>query len=171
MTERKPPGTSFPSWVDQQISEAAARGAFDDLPGAGRPLPRPVGPDDGQAWLRDYVRREGVPVEELLPEPLRLRKEAEQLAEAAPAFPSAGAVRAAVINLNERIMKWRRIPMGPPLFVPLVDEEAMVARWRDGQPVAPPAGLAAADQPARADQRAGRAGPARRRWWRRRPDR
>ena len=164
MTERKPADMSFPSWVDQQISEAGARGAFDDLPGAGRPLPRPVGPDDGQAWLRDYVRREGVPVEELLPEPLRLRKEAEALAQAAPAFRSAESVRAAVKNLNERIMKWRLIPVGPPLFVPLVDEEAMVARWRDGQPAAPA-------EPAGADRRDEAAVPARRRWWRRRPDR
>jgi Domain of unknown function (DUF1992) len=166
MTERKPPGTSFPSWIDQQISEAEARGAFDDLPGAGQPLRRPVGPDDGQAWLRDYVRREGVPAEELLPEPLRLRKEAEALAQAAPAFGSAEAVRAAVTNLNERIMKWRLIPLGPPLFVPLVDSEAMVARWRDGQPAAPPAG------PAGTGLQAGTAGAGRRRWWRRRrPDR
>jgi DnaJ-like protein len=159
MTERKPADMSFRSWVEQQISEAEERGAFNGLRGAGKPLPRPVGPDDGQAWLRDYVRREGVPVEELLPEPLRLRKEAEALAGAAPAFRSAEAVRAAVKNLNERIMKWRLIPVGPPLFVPLVDEEAMVARWRDAQP--PPA--APEEEPP-----AGAADPARRRWWRRR---
>ena len=96
----------------------------------------------------------------MLPEPLRLRKEAEALAKAAPAFRSAEAVRAAVKNLNERIMKWRLIPVGPPLFVPLVDEEAMVARWRDAQP--PPPAVPVADPPA------GEADPARRRWWRRR---
>jgi Domain of unknown function (DUF1992) len=159
MTERKPADMSFRSWVEQQISEAEERGAFHNLRGTGKPLPRPVGPDDGQAWLRDYVRREGVPVEELLPEPLRLRREAELLARAAPSFGSADAVRAAVINLNERIMKWRLIPVGPPLFVPLVDEEAMVARWRDAQPPEPPPEVpAGADVPA----------PGRRRWWWRR---
>jgi hypothetical protein len=31
MTERKPPGMSFTSWIDQQISGAEERGAFDDL--------------------------------------------------------------------------------------------------------------------------------------------
>src|SRR5262245_50270332 len=36
MTERKPAGMSFTSWIDQQIEEAAERGAFDDLPGAGK---------------------------------------------------------------------------------------------------------------------------------------
>ena len=29
MTERKPSGMSFTSWIDQQISEAEERGAFD----------------------------------------------------------------------------------------------------------------------------------------------
>ncbi len=77
VTERKPAGTSFTSWIDQQIEEAAKRGAFDDLPGAGKPLPARGDEDAGQAWLRDYVRREGMAAEELLPAPLRLRKEAE----------------------------------------------------------------------------------------------
>jgi Domain of unknown function (DUF1992) len=39
MTERKPPDLSFTSWIDRQINEAAERGAFDNLPGAGKPLP------------------------------------------------------------------------------------------------------------------------------------
>jgi hypothetical protein len=36
MTERKPPGVSFESWVEKQIREAADRGEFDNLPGASR---------------------------------------------------------------------------------------------------------------------------------------
>jgi hypothetical protein len=39
MTERKPAGKSFTSWIDQQIQEAQDRGAFDDLPGTGKPSP------------------------------------------------------------------------------------------------------------------------------------
>ena len=49
MTERKPPGMDFSSWIDQQIEEAAKRGAFDDLPGAGKPLPNRGESDDGLA--------------------------------------------------------------------------------------------------------------------------
>ncbi|MEP7026669.1 MAG: DUF1992 domain-containing protein [Actinomycetota bacterium] len=174
MTERKPPGMSFPSWVDQQFSEAAEQGAFDDLPGAGKPIPGKGKPDDPDAWLRDYVRREGVSVEEFLPTPLKLRKQAERLAETAPEFASERAVRAAVTELNQQIMRWREVPVGPPIFVPMVDEEATVARWRDGQPVPPPsaagAGQPGADQPS-AGHGTGTAGPARRRWWGRRPSR
>jgi len=39
MTQRKPPGTSWETWIDAQIRVAAEKGAFDNLPGAGKPLP------------------------------------------------------------------------------------------------------------------------------------
>jgi len=38
MTEQKPPGMSWESWIDQQIREAREAGLFDNLPGAGKPL-------------------------------------------------------------------------------------------------------------------------------------
>jgi len=137
MTERKPADMSFPSWIDQQINEAAERGAFDHLPGAGKPLPRRDETDAGQAWLRDYLRREGVPAEEMLPAPLRLRKEAERLAESVPAMRSEQEVREAVTDLNQRIRDWRRFPLDSPIFVALVDEAAMVSRWQQAQSATP----------------------------------
>jgi hypothetical protein len=132
MTERKPRGMSFTSWIDQQISEATERGAFDDLPGAGQPLPKRE-EFDGQAWLRDYVVREGGSVEDCLPAPLKLRKESERLAERVRDLQSEQQVRDAVGELNQRITQWRRLPLGPPIFVPLVDADVMVGIWRDAQ--------------------------------------
>lgn len=159
MTERKPAGMSFSSWIDQQISEAAERGAFDDLPGAGKPLPRRGGFGDGQAWIREYARREGVPAEEMLPTPLKLRKEIERLTEAAPGMRSEREVREVAADLNRRILGWRRIPLGPPVFVPLVDEEAMISSWRAAHPARPAtASLADARRPAAGE------GHARTRW-------
>jgi hypothetical protein len=169
MTERKPTGMTFWTWIDQQISEAAERGAFDNLPGAGKPLPKRGEDDDGQAWVRDYLRREGVSTDVLLPTPLKLRKEAAALAESVPAFRSEQDVREAVAELNHRIMEWRRIPLGPPIFVALVDEDAMLAAWRAVQPApsapepAEPPAPAAPQQEAAAGVRVGRS-----RWWRRR---
>jgi len=158
MTERKPPGTSFASWIDRQIAEAEERGAFDNLPGAGQPLPRRT-EDAGQAWLRDYLRREGVSSDDLLPAPLRLRKEAERLADSAPELRSEQEVREAVADLNDRILQWRRIPLGPPVFLPLVDEDALVARWRAARPAA---------EPPSSPPAAGTENPApHRRWWHR----
>jgi hypothetical protein len=137
MTERKPADLSFTSWIDQQIDEAAERGAFDNLPGAGKPLPKRTD-DAAQAWLRDYLRREGVPGEELLPTPLRLRKEIERLTETVHELRSEQEVREVVANLNRQIIQWRRIPEGPPIYLPLVNEETLVRRWRDGQAAVPP---------------------------------
>jgi Domain of unknown function (DUF1992) len=161
MTERKPSGMTFRSWIDQQIHEATERGAFDNLPGAGKPLPNRGESDDGQAWLRDYLRREGVSTDVLLPTPLKLRKDAARLAEAVPALPSGQDVRDAVSELNHRIKEWRRIPVGPPIFVALVDEDAMVAIWQAAQSTPDvPQSPASAPPPA--------AAPTRRPWWRRR---
>src|SRR6185437_2782956 len=156
MTERKPREITFASWVDQQISEAAERGACDDLP-AGKPISRRGGTD---AWLQDYLRREGVSGDELLPTPLRLRKEVERLAASVQDLRSEQEVREVVKGLNRQIAEWRRFPTGPPVYVRLVDEEAMVARWREAQrrPPAPaPPSCPHPDPP-----------PRRSRWWRRR---
>jgi len=164
MTERKPPEISFTSWIDQQINEAAERGAFDNLPGAGKPLPR--GETGGDAWLRNYLAREGVAAEELLPTPLRLRKERERLAETVSGLRTEAEVREVVRDLNRRIMEWRRIPTGPSIFLALVGEETMVSRWREAQAAAPAAPTAQATPPAR-PRTSQPAEPSRPRWWHR----
>jgi hypothetical protein len=162
MTERKPQGMSFRSWIDQQISDATERGAFDNLSGAGKPLRGRGEPDDPDAWVLDWVRREGVPTDELLPTPLRLLKQVDKLAEAVPDFNSEQELRDAIAELNDRIMEWRRLPIGPPIFVRLVDSEQMVAKWR-GARTEPPA----VAEPAAGPAGAGAEAPRARRWWRR----
>jgi len=154
MTERKPRDMSFRSWVDQQIADAQERGVFDDLPGAGQPLDLSGDGDFTGKWLRDYVRRAGASFEDALPLPLRLRKESERLAETIASFPSEAAVRAAASDLNRRIMDWRRIPVGPPVYVKLADEEALVAAWRQARgPAAAPGREQAAGDAAAAPAR------------------
>jgi len=160
MTERKPAGMSFTSWIDQQIDEAQERGAFDNLPGAGKPLPKRRESDDGLTWVRDLLRREGLPTDELLPTPLKLRRQSERLAESIQELGSEQEVRGAVAELNRQIAEWRRIPHGPPIFVRLIDADAMVSRWR---------GLRAAPAPAASRPPSGTAAarPARNPFWRR----
>jgi len=172
MTERKPRGQSFPSWIDQQIADAEKRGVFDNLPGAGQPLnlkPSSGDGDYGQAWMRDYARREGVPPEEFLPTPLRLRREIEQLADSVGEMRSEAEVRETAGDINRRIVEWRRIPVGPPVHVPLVKTDEMVARWRAAQAAQAGRGPAAPQPPAsptpQEPQPSRVSGP---RWWRRR---
>lgn len=135
VTERKPRGMSFTSWIDQQILDAQRRGVFDDLPGAGKPLNLKPGNggDYGQEWVRDYARREGVRPEEFLPTPLRLRRETEKLAEAVPDMRSEDEVREAVSDLNRRILEWRKFPDGPPIYVRLVNKDQMLAAWHEAR--------------------------------------
>jgi hypothetical protein len=164
MTERKPTGTSFVSWIDQQVIEAQKRGAFDDLPGAGKPIPNLGREDAVQAWLRQYAQREGLSTEDMLPTSLRLRKQVERLPEAVRDLHSEREVRDVVAELNRQIVAARRFPDGPPVPVPLADADAMVAVWRDSR-ARPPVRPAPA-QPGSSGSR-----PARPRWWRRRVSR
>ena len=140
MTERKPRGTSFPTWIDQQIADAEQRGVFDDLPGKGKPLNlKPTGGDYGDAWVRDYARREGVQPDEFLPTPLRLRREIEKLTEEVGEFRSEAEIREVASDINRRIVEWRRIPVGPPVHVRLVNADDLVARWRAAKQARPSA--------------------------------
>jgi Domain of unknown function (DUF1992) len=74
MTDRKPPGVGFGTWVEHKIREAAERGAFDNLPGAGKPIPDLDKPHDELWWIKRKLRDEGLA---WLPPTIALRKEAE----------------------------------------------------------------------------------------------
>jgi Domain of unknown function (DUF1992) len=131
MTERKPPGISFETWVDRQIREAQERGVFDDLPGAGKPLRGLDRPFSAERWAADWARREGLETEAMLPEPLRLRKEIERLPATVRDLDSEEAVRAVARDLNRRIAAWIRRPGGGPrVVVAPVDPDRLVRRWR-----------------------------------------
>ena len=129
MTERKPPGVSFESWVDRQIRQAEARGEFTELPGAGKPLPEVTDtPYDELWWIKRKMAREGLSV---LPPTLALRKEAEDVLAAVPALPSERAVRRTVEDINAKIREVMfKPPPGPPLGLKPYDVEKIVEEWR-----------------------------------------
>ncbi|MCL6301542.1 DUF1992 domain-containing protein [Streptomyces kronopolitis] len=128
MTERKPPGISWESWADRQIREAAERGAFDGLTGAGKPLPQLDRPYDEMWWIKEKMHREHL---SFLPPSLVLRKEAEDAREAAAAAPSEAALRRILSEINERIRAALRAPLdGPPLRLVPFDIEEAARTWR-----------------------------------------
>ncbi len=79
VTERKPPGVSWETWVDRQIREGMERGDFDRLEGHGRPISGLDRPHDELWWVREKLRREGV---SFLPPAPALRKDLEHAREA-----------------------------------------------------------------------------------------
>lgn len=141
MTERKPPEASFEIWVDKQVRAGQDSGAFDNLPGAGKPLPGIGEPYDEDWWVKRKLRDEGVSADLLLPTSLRLRREIEQLPDTVRDLPAERLVREAVAELNERIVAWLRSPTPPHVPVRRVDVEEVVRRWRASRPrqvAAPP---------------------------------
>jgi hypothetical protein len=159
MTERKPAGVGFESWIDAQIRDAQERGAFENLPGVGKPIPDLDQPYDPNRWVKQQIREEGLPTEALLPPSLRLRKELEQLRETVRDLPTEHAVRDAVADLNGQVAAWLRTPSPPYVPVRRANADEVVERWRADR------GLAARQRAAARE--AAEAAPAARRarWW------
>lgn len=138
MTARKPWEVPFEDWVDRQVREPQERGAFDDLPGAGKPIPELDKPWDPERWASDWVKREGGDLTAALPPALQLRRERERLLAALPAVASEPAVRDRVDDFNTQVRELYRRPMtGPLIAVGLLDVEDTVARWRSVRPPEP----------------------------------
>ena len=119
----------YESWVERQIREAMERGEFDNLPGAGMPIPGLNGREDEDWWVKGLLEREKIPMP--LPTSLALRREIAGLPETLADVPTEEAVRAIVCDLNARIRDThRRRVDGPPLVIGVVDVEGTVAEWR-----------------------------------------
>ena len=136
MTERKPPWVSFESWVDTQIEQGMRRGDFDDLAGAGKPLPASSLDETSYEWVLAKARKENLDVLGMLPPGLALRKEREDLPRRAAELPSEAAVRALAEDFNARVQAfWRRPQESRWSPVPgLADVEALVAGWSAARP-------------------------------------
>ncbi len=183
MTERRPAGVNFETWIDRQIREAEDRGEFDNLPGAGKPLPGAGQRDHENWWLNSYLRREGVTGDTLLPPAVLLRREADELPSVVRRMRSEAEVRETVAEFNKRIVEFLRQPSDLRISVRPVNVERIVEEWRAGRPAEPPAAAPSVGEPSVTESSTAEsstaepstaaawtaAGPAsRRRWWRRR---
>jgi len=129
MTERKPPGVSWESFVERQIREAQERGEFDDLPGHGKPIADIDRPHDDLWWVKQKVRRENVSA---LPPTLALRKQVEEARSLIDAARSETAVREILDEINRRIVDVNRMATaGPPTTLMPLDVERTVEQWRE----------------------------------------
>jgi hypothetical protein len=119
--------------VDRAIREATERGAFDNLPGAGKPLPlRNTG--DADWWLKELVVREGISGGDIVSPTVALRREADGFPVSLLDLPSEDAVRRVLTDFNDRVAAdWRRpgVGKGSPVVARRVDVEALVTRWHE----------------------------------------
>ena len=157
MTERKPTGMSFETWIDNQIARAREDGAFDGLDGAGKPLPRRAREQTSYDWALEWAKRENADVIGMLPSGLALRKQREELPALVARQTSEDAVRALVETHNERVDQYYRRPVeGVWVPVGMADVDQVLDEWRCSRPPPPPPQPPTPTPPSR-----------RRGWWRR----
>jgi hypothetical protein len=129
--ERKPPSETWESFADRKIREAQEEGAFDALPGFGKPIPDLDGPDDVNWWLKKKLREERLI---LLPPILEARLDAEKTLATVASMTTEEQVRRCLAALNERIQRAHfSAADGPAEGVRPVDVEAVVADWKRGR--------------------------------------
>ncbi len=126
---RKPPGVSWERWVERQISEAMARGDFEGLAGAGRPIPDLDRHRDENAWIREKLRRERVAPPP--PPAIQIRIEVDAALASLASLADEGAVRDLVEHLNDRIRTVNRtVVTGPPTTLGPLAVDEVLERWR-----------------------------------------
>jgi hypothetical protein len=127
MTQRKPPGTSWETWIDAQIRVAMEKGVFDNLPGAGKPLPNLGQEYDPLWWVKQLAQREQI---SMLPPSLELLRKVEKELATIELHDEA-TVRRQVAALNVEIAKVNATMVeGPPTRLGTLDVDQVVARWR-----------------------------------------
>jgi hypothetical protein len=126
VTERKPFGTGFVSWIEAQIRTAVEQGAFGNLPGAGKPsVIENLDPD---WWVKQLMEREQV---SMLPPSLELVRKVRNELAAIEKLGDEAAVRDRIDALNVEIARFNAtVVEGPPTNLGTFDVDQAVARWR-----------------------------------------
>jgi len=117
--------------VETAIQQAMRRGDFDNLPGAGKPLPGiGNGRHDPDWWMRRKIEREQL--RGIGPVAYLLRTEDADLTERLDALGRPDEVRATVEDFNARILDARRQLLGgPPVITQPRDVDVEVAAWQE----------------------------------------
>jgi hypothetical protein len=114
-------------WVELQVRQAMARGDFENLPGAGKPLRLPDR-HDPDWWVKQLIERENIHV---APPAIALRREDAELDDVIDREAREEGVRRVVDDFNRRVVEARRqLTGGPPVITKTRDPETEVEAWR-----------------------------------------
>ncbi|HWI31022.1 MAG TPA: DUF1992 domain-containing protein [Microbacterium sp.] len=134
--------------VEASIDQAIRRGDFDDLPGAGKPIPGLGTTHDPDWWIRRKIERERLTG--LGPPALTLRTEFAELEQRLDALRAERDVRDYLEDFNRRVIEARRQLLGgPPVVTPTVDVDECVRAWGERRDAATRRSAAEAGEPAR----------------------
>lgn len=116
-------------FAETAIQIAIRRGEFDDLPGAGKPLPGLGASHDPDWWIRRKIERENLTG--LGPPALMLRVEDRELDGQLDQLARESDVREVLEDFNRRVIEARRQLLGgPPVVTKTRDVDAEVEAWR-----------------------------------------
>ncbi|MGP9582899.1 J-domain-containing protein [Brachybacterium sp. AOP35-5H-19] len=144
--------------VESAIEQAARRGDFDNLPGAGKPLNLPA-THDPDWWINQRLASGEIDSQALLPVVVLLRKEFEQREETLAALPTAQAAREYAEDFTQRVHQDRRANPFQRMLAPAWDPDDAAQRWRELRAAAP----TSVAEPTAPQESV--AEPRRRRWW------
>ncbi|GAA3324661.1 DnaJ family domain-containing protein [Paeniglutamicibacter sulfureus] len=115
--------------ANSALDAAFARGEFDNLAYAGKPIPGLGTSTDPDWWVKGLIERELI--SGLGPPALMLRKEEEELESTLDQLAGQTAVRELLEDFNARVIEARRQLLGgPPVITPLRDVDAEIAAWK-----------------------------------------
>lgn len=157
---RRPAMSPESARIEGAIDQAIARGDFDDLPGAGKPLNLPSR-HDPDWWIKQRLEEGDVDRDALLPPVVLLRREHDRRDETLAELSDERSVREYARDYTERVHADRGANPLARMLAPELDPEEAVARWRElrAQRAREAPGLAPSNSAATT------AGQPRRRWW------
>ena len=128
LPNRKPSGMSWETFAERRIREAMQAGEFDNLAGAGKPIPGIDDPPDPDWWIKQKLKNEELSI---VPPILEARRELERVLAALPAIKSEAEVRRRLEKVNQQIREAiASLHPGPAIVVLPVDVEQTVSKWR-----------------------------------------
>lgn len=127
---RRPPMSPHTQRIEGALEEAMARGDFDDLPGAGKPLKLPDGHDPNW-WIKQRIEDGDVERDAMLPIVMLLRREHERIDDTLIELQTESQVREHLEDFNDRVLSDRNANPLERMLAPTVDIEARVERWRE----------------------------------------